>query len=291
LAYLRLLDDQPDEISILRIINTPARGLGKQAVEQLVNHSIKQHVPLWKLVVGAVPRPVLGPVAIRGLNDLSQLAERAKQLGKTASLAALARYVIDASRYQSVIEQSYTDPDDREARWNTVEQIVNSLAEYEKEARKPSLNDFLDKLLLGEQDASDEKEKQLKKNAVALMTLHAAKGLEFPEVYLVGLEEGILPHHRSLESDEAGVDEERRLCYVGVTRAQERLTLSMSLTRLKWGKPRETRPSRFLYELTNQPDHPDYEPNQQLKTAEITKPKKGQTPRKQAGKSKSTGKK
>jgi DNA helicase-2/ATP-dependent DNA helicase PcrA len=199
--------------------------------------------------------------------------------------------VIDASRYQSVIEQSYTDPDDREARWSTVEQIVNSLAEYEREARKPSLNDFLDKLLLGEQDASDEKEKQLKKNAVALMTLHAAKGLEFPEVYLVGLEEGILPHHRSLENDEAGVDEERRLCYVGVTRAQERLTLSMSLTRMKWGKPRETRPSRFLYELTNQPHHPDYEPNQQLKIAEITKPKSGQAPRKLAGKGKSVGKK
>ncbi len=124
--------------------------------------------------------------------------------------------------------------------------------------RKPSLNDFLDKLLLGEQEADDEKEKQLKKNAIALMTMHSAKGLEFPEVYLVGLEEGILPHHRSLQDDEAGVDEERRLCYVGVTRAEERLTLSMSLTRMKWGKARDTVPSRFLYELTGKADHPNY---------------------------------
>lgn len=262
LAYLRLLDDQPDEISILRIINTPARGLGKHAVEHLLEHSIQQNVAMWKLVTGEASRPALNSAAIKGLAELANLAERAKQIAKNSSLVDLARQVIAMSRYKSEIDRNYTDPDEREARWNAVEQIVNSLAEYEKDARRPSLTDFLDKLLLGEQDANEDKEKQLKKNAVALMTFHAAKGLEFPEVYLVGLEEGILPHHRSLENDEAGVDEERRLCYVGVTRAEERLTLSMSLTRMKWGKPRETRPSRFLYELTNQPDHPDYAPNQ-----------------------------
>lgn len=90
------------------------------------------------------------------------------------------------------------------------------------------------------------------------MTMHAAKGLEFPEVYIVGMEEGILPHRRSLEDDESGVPEERRLCYVGVTRAEERLTLSMSLTRKKWGKALKTDPSRFLYELTDQADNPNY---------------------------------
>ena len=89
------------------------------------------------------------------------------------------------------------------------------------------------------------------------MTMHSAKGLEFPEVYIVGLEEGILPHHRSLE-DESSIAEERRLCYVGVTRAMELLTLSMSLSRKKWGKDRDTIPSRFLYEITDQADHPNY---------------------------------
>ena len=87
------------------------------------------------------------------------------------------------------------------------------------------------------------------------MTLHSAKGLEFPHVYLVGLEEGILPHHRSLGDDVSGVPEERRLCYVGITRAQERLTLSLSQTRMKWGKPRDTIPSRFLFEAIGKADN------------------------------------
>ena len=108
-------------------------------------------------------------------------------------------------------------------------------------------------MLLNERDDTDEKDSQLSRNAVALMTLHSAKGLEFPSVYLVGMEEGILPHKRSLAAvDDASIDEERRLCYVGVTRAREQLALSFALTRRKWGKPHKTIPSRFLYEMTGQ---------------------------------------
>jgi DNA helicase-2/ATP-dependent DNA helicase PcrA len=88
------------------------------------------------------------------------------------------------------------------------------------------------------------------------MTMHSAKGLEFPHVYVVGLEEGLLPHHRSVQADGDAIDEERRLCYVGVTRAEERLTLSMALTRMKWGRPRDTIPSRFLFELIGQAENP-----------------------------------
>ena len=106
-------------------------------------------------------------------------------------------------------------------------------------------------------EGEEDKESKLDRNAVALMTLHAAKGLEFPEVYMVGMEEGILPHHRSIDQDGA-VDEERRLCYVGVTRAQKRLTLTLPLNRRKWGKVRPTLPSRFLYELMGKADNPNY---------------------------------
>jgi DNA helicase II / ATP-dependent DNA helicase PcrA len=138
------------------------------------------------------------------------------------------------------------------SRLAAVEEVVNALAAYEKTNKKATLGGFLDELTLGERDLSDDKEKQLAKNAIALMTLHSAKGLEFPHVYMVGMEEGILPRHRSLKEGGDDVDEERRLCYVGITRALEKLTLSLALTRMKWGKPRDTTPSRFLFELIGQ---------------------------------------
>ena len=125
-------------------------------------------------------------------------------------------------------------------------------------ASKPPAAGFLQEVALTGNEA-DDKESKLERNAVALMTLHAAKGLEFPEVYMVGMEEGILPHHRSVAADGAAIDEERRLCYVGVTRAQRRLTLTLALSRRKWGKARPTIPSRFLYELTGRADNPNYE--------------------------------
>ena len=132
--------------------------------------------------------------------------------------------------------------------------MINALAAYEKRAKKPTLRAFLDDVALGERDDADDKQSKLNRNAVALMTLHSAKGLEFPHVYLVGMEEGFLPHQKSVDAEKHGdskaIDEERRLCYVGVTRAKDRLVMTLALSRMKWGKPRVSTPSRFLYELT-----------------------------------------
>ena len=258
LAFLRLLDDEPDDVSVLRVINTPPRGIGKKSVETLLAHSIKNDVSLWDLVSAKSPRPNLSSGTVQGLENLFRLVEDVSYQSESDSLVDLVKSMIQTSQYRKEIERNYSEPEDVEARWATVEQLVNAVGEYEQRTNRPLLSDFLDKLLLGEQDAGEDKEKQLKKNAIAMMTMHAAKGLEFPEVYIVGMEEGILPHHRSFESD-GSIDEERRLCYVGVTRAEERLTLSMSLTRMKWGKPRDTIPSRFLYELTGQAEHPNYQ--------------------------------
>jgi DNA helicase-2/ATP-dependent DNA helicase PcrA len=152
----------------------------------------------------------------------------------------------------------YTEIDEQQARWTAVEEVVNAAAAYAKRAAEPTLAGFLhEAALLGNDDDRD-KDSQLKRDAVALMTLHAAKGLEFREVYLVGMEEGLLPHRRAVEADGSAIDEERRLCYVGITRAQRRLTLTLSLSRRKWGKPRPTVPSRFLYEATGQAENPNY---------------------------------
>ena len=256
-AYLRLLGEQPDDLSVLRIANRPPRGVGKKAADQILDHSLKQKVAIWDMLVGG-NRPKLPAAANRGIDGLIGAIKSAKATMKNKTMVDAARKLIETVGYRAEIERLYDDPKERQSRWAGVEQVINALGIYEKDSKKPSMTEFLDRLMLGDQDTNDEKEKQLKKNAIVLMTLHSAKGLEFPEVYMVGLEEGILPHHRSLEEDGEGVEEERRLCYVGVTRAEERLTLSLSLSRMKWGKPRDTQPSRFLYELTNKAEHPNY---------------------------------
>ena len=162
--------------------------------------------------------------------------------------------------YESYLERIYKEPEERSARWSNVEEVINALASWqerqESEGGNTHLEQFLEDIALGDREFDDEKEKQLKRNAVVLLTLHSAKGLEFPYVYMVGMEEGILPHSRSLADDEKDVDEERRLCYVGITRAQEKLTFSLPLTRFKWGKAHPTKPSRFLYELSGKAENP-----------------------------------
>jgi len=162
-------------------------------------------------------------------------------------------------QYEREINRQYTEEKERQERWDLVGEVVNAAAEYISESASPTLGEFLDQTSLAGNDFGSSGKNETSQNAVVLMTLHAAKGLEFPEVYMVGVEEGTLPHHRSVkDEDETAVDEERRLCYVGVTRAERRLTLTLALQRMKWGKPRPTVPSRFLYELTGQTGNPNY---------------------------------
>jgi DNA helicase-2/ATP-dependent DNA helicase PcrA len=185
-----------------------------------------------------------------------ELVKRYQTRAGYEPLVKVANDLITEVNYHAELKRQYREEEDVETRWQAVQDVVNSLADYVKNTAKPTLQGFLDSSTL-DNPADKDKEEQIARNAVALMTLHAAKGLEFPEVYLVGLEEGVLPHHRSLGEGEANIEEERRLCYVGVTRARERLTLSFPLTRFKWGKARPTIPSRFIYELTGQADHPN----------------------------------
>ena len=197
---------------------------------------------------------LLPPPATQAVGKFFSLISRLQMAAEKVSLAELVKLVIRETDYYRELDRAYPDPNDREARTNSLEEIVNAAANYEENTEEPTLDDFLDEIALGNTD-SDEKENQLKNNAIALMTMHSAKGLEFPYVYMVGLEEGILPHRRAVEAEGNAIDEERRLAYVGVTRAQEQLTLSFTLTRRKWGKARDTVPSRFLYEMTGQAEN------------------------------------
>jgi DNA helicase-2/ATP-dependent DNA helicase PcrA len=268
LAYLRLLVEPEDESSLLRIINTPPRGIGAKAVENLVSAATEAGCPLWQIIVREETSAGLSQSARTGLKALISMINDFRQQSNYRPLHELTHDMIKAIRYEDEIRRLYPDDHEFESRWNSVQEIVNALAAYQQKASKPTLQHFIDDIMLGSLENDLDRDSQLKRNAIALMTLHSAKGLEFPHVYMVGLEEGLLPHHRSIKEGGEALNEERRLCYVGITRAQEQLTLSLSLTRMKWGKPRETQASRFLFEMIGSADNPHQaRPSAATKTA------------------------
>jgi DNA helicase-2/ATP-dependent DNA helicase PcrA len=259
LAYLKVIDNPHDEPALARIINYPPRGIGNSAQKRLLEEATSRGKFMWDVLPDAVVIDGIDAKTAAAVAQFRRLIDDFSQRDSKMSIAQLVALVLDRTKYRDALIKLDPDPTERESRLASLEEIVNAAASYEKNHRastRADLSGFLDDMLLSERDDSDEKDSQLARNAVALMTLHSAKGLEFPRVYLVGMEEGILPHKRSLAlEDDAAIDEERRLCYVGVTRAREQLTLSFALTRRKWGKPQPTIPSRFLYEMTGQAEN------------------------------------
>jgi DNA helicase-2/ATP-dependent DNA helicase PcrA len=253
LAYLKLLAMPEDEISLLRIINTPARGISKATTTRLLESAVSQGTSVWNVMAEPPGTPDKSTVAVQKFCSL--LSDYRERLSHQKP-SVVAHSLIQHIDYESELRRTYEDPNESQSRWDAVSEVVNALAEFEAKNSKPDLLGFLNDLALDGQDFTSEKDNQLRRNSVALMTLHSAKGLEFPHVYMVGMEEGILPHHRSLDGDDRMIEEERRLCYVGVTRAREYLTLTMALTRRKWGKPRDSIPSPFLFELIGEAENP-----------------------------------
>ena len=255
LAYLKIIENPHDEPSLLRIINTPPRSIGNATIKQLVGAATSRGGHVWDVLPSAGSEGLISPAATEAVNRFQTLIGSLSHAAREISISDLVRLVLQKTNYRRELERAYPDPNDRDARYASLEEIVNAAANYEEHAEKATLQGFLDEVALGNRD-TDEKEDQLRSNAIALMTYHSAKGLEFPYVYMAGMEEGILPHRRSVEAAEGdAIDEERRLCYVGVTRAQDQLTLSFALSRRKWGKSRDTIPSRFLYEMTGQAEN------------------------------------
>jgi DNA helicase-2/ATP-dependent DNA helicase PcrA len=258
LAYLKVLANPRDEISLLRIINTPPRGIGQTTVTRLTESAIAQGKPLWDLLQPAAHNPD-GTSAGRAIAQFVNLVDRFERQMDRVSPVELAKSLIGEIRYADELARLYPESEDRQGRWEAVEEVVNAIGIYAGRSKKPTLAGFLQDIALTGREEDSDKDSKLKRDAVVLMTLHAAKGLEFPQVYLVGMEEGLLPHKRSLaDHQESAIDEERRLCYVGITRAKRVLTLTMALSRRKWGREHATIASRFLYEATGQADNPNY---------------------------------
>lgn len=248
LAYLRVIANPVDEVSLLRVINTPPRGIGNSTVQVLMDDAVKRGRPLWEVLPLAEQYPELSASAVRAIEDFRMLMDEFRGRLGHEKLSALVGELIVRVNYKAELERQYKETDEQESRLNAVQELVNGVVAYEERADTPSLLGFLEESTLADRDDGDDDDAR-KEHAVTLMTLHSAKGLEFPEVYLVGLEEGLLPHKRSLLEDVSTIPEERRLAYVGVTRAQSKLTLSFCKNRHKWGKLRPQIPSRFLLEM------------------------------------------
>lgn len=256
MAYLKAIENSRDEVSLLRIINTPARGIGDTTTEKILQRAVKKGVSFWDYVPEASAEGLVPAKTLTALVKFRELLQRYGQVMNSdpRNLAEHCRQLVREIDYESEIAKQYKEETQQETRKTILEEFINSIGQYVERNEDPSLTGFLETTaLMDREDEADRNEKQ-EQDAVRLMTLHSAKGLEFPRVYLIGMEEGFLPHKRSIEADsEKDIAEERRLAYVGVTRAMDHLTLTRAKSRMKWGKRRETVPSRFLFEMQAEP--------------------------------------
>jgi len=236
LAYLRSASNPEDEASLLRVVNVPPRGVGKTKVERALEAAAKEGVSVARIF----EREEIARDFRRILADLAP---------RLPSPQAI-RELLVAVRYADELDRCYPDAIARQARWAAVEEILNLAENYGRRTKSPTLLGFLEELTLAAEEPEEEDEER-SRDRVMLMTLHSSKGLEFPRVYLVGVEERILPHEKSIA--ENGVEEERRLMYVGITRARRRLTITYVRSRAKYGRREPCQPSRFLFEMGGEP--------------------------------------
>ncbi len=253
ISYLKIIANPDDELSLLRIINRPARGIGDGTVSKLLERAVEKGQSLWHVLPEATAD---GDVPQRGAENIERFRKMIDDYRKPMNQGRLSeqleRLITDIN-YKGEIERQYKTPLERVSRWSSVEELVNATSQYERGNDEPTLDGFLEEIALTNNEDEQDKDEQLKKDAVALITLHSAKGLEFPVVFLVGMEEGLLPHERSIQDGDKSICEERRLAYVGVTRAKDFLTLSWAKHRTKWGKRRKSKLSRFLTEMNGGP--------------------------------------
>jgi DNA helicase-2/ATP-dependent DNA helicase PcrA len=241
LAYLRLVQNPRDAVAFRRVVNVPPRGIGAKTVEEIDRAARAGDESPWEATARLLDDAALPARALSPLRLFRDTIESLRAEAPGRSLRSLIERVLDLSGYGGALARE--DSQESQERLENLAELLSAAADYEAREDSPSLAGFLDRAaLLSETD-------RLRDDVpVLLMTLHAAKGLEFESVFLVGLEEGLLPHSRSLTREEA-LEEERRLCYVGMTRAMERLHLSWARSRQVFGQRRVTEPSRFLAEI------------------------------------------
>jgi DNA helicase II / ATP-dependent DNA helicase PcrA len=241
LGYVRLSRNTSDRVALERVVNVPARGIGEKTMEELRASAEARGGTLWEAIERAGENPNLSPRARTSLAGFADLVRGFAAIAAADPPSALFDAVYERTGLR---EQLQDGTDDGEERWTNLLELRNHAAEFDELAIPEGLERFLEEVAL----VSDQDELEDRPDRVTLITLHAAKGLEFPIVFIVGLEEGLLPHRRALEDDRE-LEEERRLAYVGMTRAKDRLYLVHANHRSTWGVGAASEPSRFLAEL------------------------------------------
>jgi DNA helicase-2/ATP-dependent DNA helicase PcrA len=243
LAYLRVVANPYDSVSLKRVINVPKRGVGKGTLDKLENAAqTLGNLPLWEILADETSVKTLAGRSAKGVLEFAELIKKYRQVMDQQKGSEIIQGVLEDCGYLDALKSE--DTDEARDRMGNVQELYNAVLQFEEENEDPSLLAFLANASL----ASDLDNMDEGNNRVSLMTLHSSKGLEFPVVFLVGLEQGLFPNHRSLE-DPAATEEERRLCYVGITRAKERLFISHARERRLYGNREPASPSLFLAEL------------------------------------------
>lgn len=250
LAYLRVIANGRDEEALLRILNVPRRGISDSFLDELTQQNRSAKVPLWnfleEIASGKKDYPT-HPRGTAGIRSFVSLIAAARRRFAKPPLADALVWLLEEINYKKAIEEEVKSDRMRLFKWENVQECVSALAQYEEEAKEASsLQDFVANTALAKSTFAAAMT-HAKEDKVQLMTLHSAKGLEFLACFIVGLEDHILPHEKSLM--QTGVEEERRLFYVGITRARKHLVLSMARSRMRMGKVHPTNPSRFLFEI------------------------------------------
>ncbi|UCE77378.1 MAG: ATP-binding domain-containing protein, partial [Gammaproteobacteria bacterium] len=245
LAYLRLLVNNDDDRAFLRVVNTPRRELGAATLEKLGAFASQQGLGLLAACFETGLAESLNKRALTRLQEFAEWAVALSDEAQRGDAMTVVHQLITDIDYRAWLQDNAKDPNEAERRLQNAEELIGWLERMDKpDEQAPGLADMVNRIsLLDRLDRSDEGND----NCVRLMTLHAAKGLEFPHVFMVGMEENLLPHRSSIEADD--FDEERRLAYVGITRAQKTLTLSYARKRRRGGEWESCEPSRFLAEL------------------------------------------
>jgi DNA helicase-2/ATP-dependent DNA helicase PcrA len=242
LAYVRLLANQLDQESILRVINYPARGIGETTIERVRQYASQRDLPLISALAEPDKIPELSDRAKKSLGDFHRFLIKYIGLRAKMSLSELVRSMVD----ELGILRMFKDEGTAEslARWENVQELLSAISEFSNDRRDATLESFLEEVAL----VSDIDTWEDSRNVVTLMTLHSSKGLEFPTVFITGLEEGLLPFY-SAETSGADLEEERRLMYVGMTRAKQKLYMTYTKLRYRFGDPMFPSKSRFLSEI------------------------------------------